>query len=89
MMRLLVRSRRWNMALAILGSIYTVSAVVLLGWFIFDVWGAGGVFDRFMQFALVASAIYGLWILTAALSNLGIRGQRRWHTPRLTRSTAH
>ena len=89
MMRLPVRSRRWNMALAVLGSIYTVSAVVLLAWFVIDVWNAGGLADRLMQFALIASAVYSVWILRTALENLGIRTQRRWHTQRLSRSTAH
>ncbi len=88
MMRLRVRSRRWNWVLAILGSIYAVSAVVLLVWYIIDVWGAVGMTDRVMQIALLASAIYGIWILVKALENLGLRSHKRWHAPRLNRSTA-
>ena len=87
MMRLLVRSRRWNWVLAILGSIYAVSAIVLLVWYVIDVWGAVAMTDRIMQIALLGSAIYGIWILANALANLGLRSQKRWHT-RLSRSTA-
>ena len=79
MMRLPVRSRRWNLALAILGAVYTVSAVVLLAWFVIDVWNAGGVADRLMQIALVAAAIKSFGILRNALENLGVLTQRRWH----------
>jgi hypothetical protein len=86
-MRLQVRSRRWNWVLAILGSMYAVSAILLLVWYVIDVWEAEALSDRVMQIALLGSAIYGLWILFNALANLGVRGQKRWHT-RLSRSTA-
>lgn len=88
MMRLPVRSRRWNLVLAILGAVYAVSAIVLLAWFIIDVWNAESISDRIMQFALVGSALYGIWIFVMALQNLGMRGQRQWHhTPGVNRST--
>jgi hypothetical protein len=87
MMRLLVRSRRWNWVLAILGSVYAVSAIILLVWYVIDVWGAVAMTDRVMQIALLGSAIYGIWILVNALANLGVRSQKRWHA-RLSRSTA-
>jgi hypothetical protein len=87
MMRLLVRSRRWNWVLAILGAVYAVSAIVLLVWYVIDVWDAVGMGDRVMQAALLGSAIYGIWIFVNALANLGLRSQKRWHT-RLSRSSA-
>ena len=88
MMRLQVRSRRWNWVLATLGAIYAVSATILLVWFIIDVWGAAGIADRLLQIALLLSAICGVWLLLNALENLGIRSPKRWHAPRLSRSTA-
>ncbi|HEU4889277.1 MAG TPA: hypothetical protein VFV49_15430 [Thermoanaerobaculia bacterium] len=87
-LRLPVRSRRWNWALAILGAIYAVSAIALLVWFVIDVWNAAGIPDRILQFALLGSALYGIWVFVKALENLGIRSQRRWHAQRVSRSTA-
>lgn len=89
MMRLLVRSRRWNWMLAILGSVYAVSAIVILAWFVIDVWNAESMSDRMLQFALLLSALFGIWILIMALKNLSAGSQQRWHTQRVSRSTAH
>jgi hypothetical protein len=88
MMRLHVRSRRWNLILAILGSIYAVSALVLLVWFAREVWGAEGPVDRLFEIALLISAACGVWFALSAMANLGFRNQKPWH-PRVTaRSTA-
>ncbi len=88
MMRLPVRSRRWNLFLAVLGSIYTVSAVVLLVWFTREVWSAEGTIDRLFQMALLFSAVCGAVLAAGAWKNLGVRGSRQWHTPRVNRATA-
>ena len=85
MMRLPVRSRRWNLILAVLGSIYAVSAVVLLAWFVIDVWHAGRFSDRVIQIALVLSAACGIWFTISAMENLGFRAPKSWHPHRLTR----
>lgn len=83
MMRLPVRSRRWNLVLAVLGSIYAVSALVLLAWFVIDVWHAGGIADRVMQLALALSAACGIWFAISAMENLGFRPPKPWHSHRL------
>jgi len=75
--------------LAILGSIYAVSAIVLLAWFVIDVWNAESMSDRLLQFALLLSAFYGIWLFIQALRNISVRGQQRWHAQRVSRSTAH
>lgn len=85
MMRLPVRSRRWNLILAIVGSIYAVSAVILLAWFVVDVWNAGRFSDRVMQIGLVLAAACGIWFTISAIENLGFRMQKPWYPHRLTR----
>jgi hypothetical protein len=88
-MRLHVRSRRWNWVLAVLGSIYAVSALFLLVWFVRDVWGFEGFTDRVLEVALLLSIACGVWFARTALTNLGFRNQKPWHPQRVTsRSTA-
>jgi hypothetical protein len=82
MMRLLVRSRRWNMVLAILGSIYAVSSIMLLGWSVLEVWSAEGITDRIMQIVLLVSALCSIWFVVNSLTNLGLRNQKSWHASR-------
>ncbi|MFL6247207.1 MAG: hypothetical protein ACJ74H_14335 [Thermoanaerobaculia bacterium] len=88
MMRLPVRSRRWNLFLAILGSIYAVSATFLLAWYVRDVWNSEGIIDRVFEIALLLSILCGICFAISALANLGLR-ERPWHLHRVTsRSTA-
>lgn len=86
MLRLPVRSRRWNRVLAIVGAVYAVSAIVLLAWFIIDVWKAASIADRLLQLALLMSALCGAWMYANARANLGAAGA--WRAQRMTRSTA-
>ncbi len=80
-MRLPVRSRSGNIVLAVVGSIYAVSALSILGWFVLEVWSAARFSDRVLQFALVAAAVCGFWIAAHALANLGLRHEQRpWQT---------
>jgi hypothetical protein len=88
MMRLPVRSRRWNLVLAVLGSIYTVSAVVLLVWYTREVWNAEGITDRLFQIALLFSAVCGACLALGAANNLGFRGHKPWQAQRVNRATA-
>lgn len=84
-MRLPVRSRSGNVVLAIVGSIYALSALSILLWLIFEVWSAATLFDRALQFALVVAAASGLWIVLSALENLGLRQQpRHWHAHKVS-----
>jgi hypothetical protein len=69
-MRLRVRSRIGNIVLAIVGGIYAVSALAILGWFVFDAWSASEISDRVLQFALAAAAVWGLWLASSARKNL-------------------
>jgi len=79
-MRLPVRSRSGNVVLAVVGSLYAVSSLSILLWFIFEVWSAADMPDRVLQFALAVAAACGLWIVLRALENLGLRQQQRpWH----------
>jgi hypothetical protein len=71
-MRLPVRSRSGNIVLAIIGSVYAVSALAILGWFVFDAWSAAAISDHLLQFVLVAAAACGLWLVVSALRNLGL-----------------
>jgi hypothetical protein len=85
-MRLPVRSRSGNIVLAVVGSIYAVSALSILGWFVFEVWSAARMSDRVLQFALVAAAACGFWIAAHALENLNLRHQQRpWQTHKVSR----
>jgi hypothetical protein len=84
-MRLPVRSRSGNVVLAVVGSLYAVSALSMLVWFVLEVWGAANTFDRVLQFALAAAAACGLWIALSALGNLGLRHQQRqWHAHKVS-----
>jgi hypothetical protein len=82
MVRLLVRSRRWNLVLAVLGSIYAVSTVVLLFWFVLDVWSAEAITDRLLQLVLLVSALCSVWMVSNSLNNLGHSSSRSWHGER-------
>ena len=72
--------------LAIVGSIYALSALSILLWFIFEVWSAATLFDRALQLALVVAVGSGLWLVLSALENLGLRRQqpRRWHVHKVS-----
>ena len=86
MMRLPVCSRRWNLVLAVLGSIYAVTAVILLAWYAREVWGSEGIIDRIFQAALLLSTVCGIWFAVSGLSNLGYLGnQKPWHPQRVNR----
>jgi hypothetical protein len=60
--------------LAVVGSLYVVSALSMLVWFVFEVWSAADPADRVLQVALAAAAACGLWIVLRALQNLGRAG---------------
>jgi hypothetical protein len=77
-MRLPVRSRSGNIVLAVVGSIYAVSALSILVWFLLEVGSAARLSDRVLQLALAAAAVCGIWIAAHALENLGLRHQRPW-----------
>jgi hypothetical protein len=66
--------------LAFIGSVYAISALSILIWFVLEVWGAARMSDRVLQFALAAAAVCGIWIAARALENLGLRHQRPWQT---------
>jgi hypothetical protein len=70
-----IRSRSGNLALAVIGVAYILCALVTL--FFFDVRFASSLVDRFLQLALVGSALAGALFLRIGARNLGVR-------PRLT-----
>ena len=84
-MRIPVRSRSGNVVLAIVGGMYTLGALSLLLWFIFEAWSAATLFDRALQVALAVATWIGLWIVLSALENLGLRQRpRQWHAHKVS-----
>jgi membrane protein DedA with SNARE-associated domain len=73
MLRFFVRSRRGNLVLAVIGGLYAVAALTVLGWFMIEVWSAADTFDHVLQFVLLGAGACGLWLLVNALENLGRR----------------
>ena len=84
-MRLPVHSRSGNIVLAVIGSVYAVSALSILIRFVLEAWGAARMSDLVLQFALAAAAVCGFWIAAHALANLGLRHQRPWQTHKVGR----
>ena len=77
MLRIRVRSRYGNVALAVLGGIYALSAAGVLIWFLVDVKSAAATLDRLMQLGLLAAALCGVWFILNSLENLGVRRHGR------------
>jgi hypothetical protein len=75
MLRVLVRSRAGNLALAVVGAVYALSSLAVLTWFAVDVWHAAAMLDYVIELALLISAACGLWFVRAALRNLGLGRQ--------------
>jgi hypothetical protein len=74
MFRLMIRSKSGNVALAALGVVYAVTSLVVLVWFVIDVWSAAAMLDRAIQVCLAATAICGLWLAFNGLRNLRVNG---------------
>lgn len=74
-MAVLLRSRIGNVALAAIGLVYTVSALVILCWYVAGTWHAAGTIDRLLQAALLVSFACGVWFIDIATRNLGLRGR--------------
>lgn len=72
MIRIPVRSHKGNVALVILGTIYSLGASIVLAWFVADVHNAARLLDRLMQMGLILSAVFGVWAIANALENLGV-----------------
>lgn len=84
-MRLPVHSRSGNIVLAVVGSVYAISAFSILVWFVFEVWGAATLSDRALQIALAAAVVSGVWLVLSALENLGLRQTpRHWHAHKVS-----
>ena len=73
MVRVLLRSRRGNLVIAILGAVYAVSGLSVLIAFVIDAWRAAGLVDLLFQIALLGCAGCGIWFVMMAFENLGIR----------------
>jgi hypothetical protein len=72
MTRIILRSRRGNVVLAVLGAIYTVTAIAALVALAMDVWNALGFSDLVLHVGLIAAAACGIWLLQTGLENLGV-----------------
>ena len=81
MFRMVIRSKSGNLALAALGVVYAVTSLVMLLWFVMDVWTAAAMIDRALQLCLAATAVCGLWLAFTGLQNLrdsgGWRGRHQ------------
>jgi hypothetical protein len=62
--------------LAAIGGLYAISALVIFARFVAEVWSNAATLDRLLQFALLASGAWGIWLLMTALENLGVRSHR-------------
>jgi hypothetical protein len=72
-----IRSRSGNMALALVGLLYFLAALVTLSFFVVTSWSGASLIDRVLQLALVGSAFAGAFFLHVGAQNLGVH-------PRLT-----
>ena len=88
MLRVPVQSRKGNLALVVLGVVYSLGALTVLAWFAVEVHNAAAALDRLIQMSLIASAICGLWFIANALQNLGVRASRRGLAELQRRSSA-
>ena len=77
MFRMMIRSRSGNVALAALGVVYAVTSLVMLVWFVIDVWAAAAMIDRAIQICLAATALCGLGLAFIGLQNLRLNGGLR------------
>jgi hypothetical protein len=73
MLRVLVRSRAGNIALAAIGAACALASFAVLVWLVLDVWGAATFGDYVIKFALVGSMACGGWFFVNAMENLGVR----------------
>ncbi len=73
MFRIPIRSRFGNAVLGVLGALYLLSATATLIYYVVTTWGAVGMTDRILQFALFGAALAGLFFILVAADNLGIR----------------
>lgn len=73
MARVIVRSRRGNVVLAVLGALYAFSALAVLVALAIEVWGAAAITDRALLLGLIGAVGCGVWFLETGLENLGVR----------------
>ncbi len=72
MSRVNIHSRSGNVALAVIGAMYALGAVVAFVAFARDVWNAAALMDRALGIGLIGAAVAGLWFLVTGLENLGV-----------------
>jgi hypothetical protein len=75
MWRVPIRSHFGNATLGILGALYFVCASITLIYYVITNWGASGLLDHLLQFALLGSAIAGVFFMMIAAQNLDINLQ--------------
>ena len=69
-MTVVIRSRIGNVALAFAGLFFSLSGSALLVWYVITNWGANGLIDYLLQFALVMTLVVGLGFIRIGLANL-------------------
>ena len=69
-MRVVIRSRVGSVVLAVLGVLYSLSATAVLLYYIVSNWGANGLTDYVLQFALLCAAIGGVLFFMIGFVNL-------------------
>ena len=70
MLRVFIRSRIGNGVLALLGVLYFVSATITLTYYVVSNWGANGIVDYVLQFALLCAAAGGVLFFMIGYGNL-------------------
>jgi hypothetical protein len=75
-----IRSRSGNIALAVLGVTYVVSAIALAARFLQEVWQALSLVEMGVGTLLLVAAVCGAWLTNVALKAARPRGLRAHRT---------
>lgn len=83
-----IRSRGGNVVLAVIGAVYAITALVVLGAVVREAFAVRQLIDAKLQILLVATAACGIWFVLVALENLGRtpRWLRRGTPPKALRT---
>jgi hypothetical protein len=79
--RIPIRSRVGNAVLAVLGVLYFLCAITLLGYSLLTGWGAISPVDLMIQLILAAIALGGVVFISVAVDNLQLRERIRPSAP--------
>ena len=76
-MRVEIRSKRGNVAIGVLGTVYAISGFVLLIVHLAQTWGAASLTDRGIQVLLILVIALSIWFIQIAARGLGVHLGKR------------